>query len=426
MFSMGRPLGFVDMRQGRPVVHTYGGPYERGAQHGRLLSEQVRACFGEVWREGWFRGSPLLPAPVWYAWARLNALFLDEDERAELRGMADGSGLSYADVLVMNTAPPVDAVHNFLSAGSVATAACTQIVAQGAATGDGRRLLGRNLDTVGLHRLHRHAVLQVHHPDTGYAWLTPGFAGKVLDAVTGWNERGLVVSQDVAELAFENCFGLYSGALIRRIVSRCATRAEALGLVQSLPRLGGGGKTITVTDRDGVMVIEVAQTLWGGITGRKRVATRGPGESGDAGDTIVVNNHFRAPEQVRHARRPSRSSAARHRRASALVRDLWGRVGLEALKAFMTDKTDGESGAECGPERPSDRIINWYGPRVRALGPFAVPAELEVRVATTISTVCDVTSGVMWVADGKPYVDSPGDYRPVDVHAELGRVSGSS
>lgn len=411
--------GWLEDRDGHLILHTYGSPHERGLQHGTLLADRIRACFSQVYQDGWFRGSPLLPPLVWYAYAYVNARFLTKDERAELRGVADGSGLRYADILVMNSAHIVDAVHNLASGGRVATTACTQIVLREPATAQNHTLVGRNLDMVGLDRVHQYAVIQVQHPDNGYAFITPGFAGKVLDAPTGWNEKGLVVSQDVAELVFENFCGVYSGAFIRRLVLSCATASEADHMVSALRNLGGGGRTITIACKSGANIIEVAQSILGGLFGCKRVATRSFGQCGDAPAIIVVNNHFRTPTQVARARVPSRSTQARQRRAQDLLASAYGKIGVDEVKDFLTDKIDPYTGTLHGLENPSDNIINWYGPRMRRFGPFAVPPQIDAHVATTISTVSDLGSGVMWIAQGKPYVDSATDYYPIRVYDEL-------
>src|SRR5688572_19237362 len=196
---------WLETRDGLRLLHTRGTPYESGLQHGVLLREDVRACFREVWRDGLMRGSPLFPRWLFYAYAWLNHGFMSRDERLELRGLADGSGLPYADVLVMNSQSPIDIGYNWVTGG------CTQVVVPG-------RLVARNLDTLSLNRLHRYAVVQVHHE----RFLTPGFAGKVLDAVTGWNVHGLHVCQDDAQSAWTNPLGLYCGALVRRMVEHCA------------------------------------------------------------------------------------------------------------------------------------------------------------------------------------------------------------
>ncbi|NDD29045.1 MAG: hypothetical protein EB084_12345 [Proteobacteria bacterium] len=391
--------------EGLEVVHTFGDAFARGRQHGEALRDKIHAHFDHEWRNGFMRASPLLPPAVFRAWARLQGHWLCPDERDELRGVAEGSGLAYDDVLVMNSAPPFEALHSLLGGGLVS--ACTQIATRGIRG----VLIGRNLDTVSAGGLAQAAVVMVSHPDRGCAFITPGFAGKVLDAVTGWNAHGLVVSQDTSELRFERFVGLYSGALVRRLVMGCADLTSVQRALRHAPPLCGGGRSFLAAREGDAAVFETAQR----VIGPRHVSRRGWGEGGDAPDALVLTNHYRTP---RLATRPaSVSSSARLARALALVEG--GIDDAEAMMAAMTDKIDGALGEPRGRERPSDRMICWYGDRVGGLGPFAVPADLEVRVATRVSTVCDVPARVMWVGIGVDYVSESTHFRPIDVAAAL-------
>lgn len=393
----------VDRSAEIPVIHTFGDAYARGRQHGEALRDEIQACFREVWRDGWFRVSPLLPPVLFRRWAAMQARFLRPDEHDELRGLADGSGLPLDDVKVMNAAPPFEAVHNLISGGS--SDACTQI----AVRGPQGVLLGRNLDAADVGRLHRYAVLLVNHPTQGAAWVTPGFAGKVLDAITGWNEAGLVVAQNVSELAFERFRGLYTGALVRRVAAHCASIDEAAATLAAAPSLCGGGRCLLVARGDDAAVFEVAQR----VVGPTRVARRGFGECGDAPDTLVLTNHYRTPERVSGT--PGRSSSARLARAMAMARE--GIDSVEAMQAAMTDSCDA---AREGSSRASETTVRCVGLPLRRFGPLPVPGDLEVRVATRLSTVCDLRRGQMWVAVGQPWVTDATPYRCFDVAEQLG------
>lgn len=405
--------GWLEERDGRLVLHTRGTPYQEGWQHGVLMRRQVRECFREVWREGWFQGSPLLPGWLWRAYARLNSAHFTPDERAELRGLAAGARLDYADVLVMNSQSPIDVIHSWLTPGDYG--ACTQLIAAGPATRGGGMLVARNLDTIGFGRLHRYAMVQVHHPRAGHEFVTPGFAGKVLDAVSGWNARGLHVCQDDAEAAGQNPFGLYSGALVRRLAQHCASIDEAIAAVRRLPRLAAGAKHVTLADGREARLVEIRQDLRQGLRGFKDVAVRGLGDDGDPAGTAVITNHFTTPGMTSAA--PSASSRWRHERARRLVAAGHGSLDAEAAMRILTDKLDLESGGVCGRQRPSNQIVNWYGPRITRFGPFEVPTHLEVRIATTLATVSDLAAGVMWIAGGRSYVEALEHFQPLLVGA---------
>lgn len=402
--------GWLDAIDGRPVLHTRGEPYEAGWQHGRLLREAVHACFAQVWRDGFLR---LLPAALWYAYAQWNAEHLSEDEVAELTGLADGCGLPFDDVLLMNSQSPLDVLRSWIDPHHYG--GCTQFAAVGRATRDGAMLIGRNLDTVNLYRLHAHTILRVHHPSQGHPFLTPGFPGKVLDAITGWNAAGLYVAQDDCEARWQNPQGLYSGALVRRMVQQAGTIEEAMGIIDRLPQLAAGARAFLLADGRRAVLAEVRQDVVQGFEGRLLVTVRRLGEAGDRPDTLTVTNHFLTAGQARRVGPPSTSSGTRLTRVRQLVDDAWSSLDVDGARHILTDKRDLVTGETAGRTMPSDNIINWFGPRLVRLGPVAIPSDLVVRVATTVSTVCDLGSRVMWLAAGEPWMSDPDAYRPYPV-----------
>ena len=50
---------------------------------------------------------------AWYGYAQMNATHLSDDEVAELTGLADGSGLPFDDVLLMNSQGPLQIAHSY-------------------------------------------------------------------------------------------------------------------------------------------------------------------------------------------------------------------------------------------------------------------------------------------------------------------------
>jgi hypothetical protein len=106
------------------VVHLYGSPYARGLQHGAQLSSKIHSFYTTLLTASLFPYlgreqsdlETLLPIyrdPRYANGAFAYQLMLDsarnvehslsDDVRNELRGISDGSGMSYDDVLVLNT-----------------------------------------------------------------------------------------------------------------------------------------------------------------------------------------------------------------------------------------------------------------------------------------------------------------------------------
>jgi hypothetical protein len=108
----------------REVVHLFGSPYDRGLQHGEKLKSKVHSFFTTLLTNSLFpylgREQPDISSflPEYQAERYQNGHFafellldsaknieksLPRATRDELRGVADGSGLSYDEVLVLNT-----------------------------------------------------------------------------------------------------------------------------------------------------------------------------------------------------------------------------------------------------------------------------------------------------------------------------------
>src|SRR5712671_4980327 len=91
--------------EGFQLIRLAGEPYARGVQHGRALRADVwalwEACERLILnargpRIGWGIRQALVGA------ARLMERFVDRELRLELRGVADGSGLAYSRLLLLN------------------------------------------------------------------------------------------------------------------------------------------------------------------------------------------------------------------------------------------------------------------------------------------------------------------------------------
>ncbi|MHB2021082.1 MAG: C45 family autoproteolytic acyltransferase/hydrolase [Candidatus Xenobia bacterium] len=412
--------GWLEERDGLRLLHTAGDAYEAGWQHGRLLREQVVGSFEEVWRDGFLSLCRAFPPWLWYGYAQLNAGHLSDAETAELTGLADGSGLPFDDVLLMNSQGPLQLAHSYVHPHGYG--GCSQFAAVGPATLDGGMLVGRNLDSIGLYRLHRHAVLRVHHPQQGQAFVTPGFAGQVLDAVAGWNDAGLYVAQNDCEAWGQSPSGLYSGALVRRMVQHAASIEEALQHLDRITWLAAGARSFLLADGQRAVLAEIRQDALQGLQESHLVTVRRLGEAGDVPHTVTATNHFLTPGQARRVRAPSGSSQTRLARLRQMMEGAWGRLDATRAREMLMDKLDLARGEPGGREAPSDCMVNWFGPRLVRLGPFPVRADLVARVSTMVSTVCDFARRQMWVAMGEPWISDGAAFRAIDVGEELARA----
>lgn len=185
-----------------------------------------------------------------YARSARIAKHLTEDDRAAIRGIADGCDLGYDDVLFLNTFYTLTTRH---------TIACRQLAIWGDETADGRLIHARNLDWIdypGKPLHHNHLILNVE-PAEGHRYLLltwPGFVG----AVTGTNDKGITVAfnqliggdrkERLAEPAFFT---------MRRILQRCDNLDDAVKMLEEAKPLDDGSIMISDAAAKSAAVVEI-------------------------------------------------------------------------------------------------------------------------------------------------------------------------
>lgn len=340
---------YLEKINGLKIIHTFGSPYEEGYQHGILLKDDVKNCFKEVYEDGFFMACSIFPKKIWYFYAKLNEKFLTDTEKQELEGISDAAGLKYEDILVMNSEAPYLVANNLLKSiasplkksGSIKLASfCDQLAVQGKATANGSLLVGRNLDTLDLDRWHKYANVQVHHPDKGYSFITPSYAGKTLDASAGWNEYDFCVSQNNTSAKWLNTSGLYTGIIMRRLVQFCKNTEEAENLIKKLHPLCNAGTSILVSDVNSTKIIEVIQTISEAVKGEKTIGVRKIGQYGDMPETITLSNHYETDETDKLSVPPDISSLSRNKRLKSLIKENYGKIDVEIMKKLLIDIQD--------------------------------------------------------------------------------------
>ena len=216
--------GWLERRaDGRRVLHVRGTPYEMGFQHGRLLRDDVRSMTsrvvdaqGELGRSDAYMAY-LLMRDLMHEMLRphLPPRFVEE-----MRGLADGSGVPYADVEAGNLFP--EAFH------------CSGIALRGPHTAGGALLHVRILDYMTRLGLQDVAVVRIVEPEGGRRWLDVGFAGFV-GTVTGMNDAQVAIG----EMGGQG-LGMWDGVpmsfLLRDALERAGTLEEAVRIFRETKR----------------------------------------------------------------------------------------------------------------------------------------------------------------------------------------------
>lgn len=242
-------------------VRLKGEGYALGHQHGTLLKAEIQFMvryLDEQLLGGGVSGTAKRDLLLRKAW-QLDA-FIPARYRDEMRGIADGAGVRYADILLINCFDDLQYL-----------AGCSSAVAL---PPTGPVIHARNLD-YGIPELAHHKV--VFDLETrGVKLRTVGFPGYV-GVLTGMSSRGLGLSSHTSS-AFHEAVGIPTGILYRQMLEEGTDLASMKALLEKGPRTIGNNLALSDANRRRAMALEFdAQHL----------AQREP-----SGGRLFVTNHF--------------------------------------------------------------------------------------------------------------------------------------
>jgi len=180
--AAGRRISIGEGADAIPVVIVSGSPYQMGYSYGQLMRSDIEPCLKKYMaRTGFgdaFRYSDFVLDAAWAAVEpHIGARFIKE-----MRGVADGAGVSY------------DLVRRAHCMSIVEKLACSAIAVWGSATADGRLYQIRNLEYTMDAGLQDHPVIVVYLPERGIAHANVAFAGFV-GSLAGMNAQGIALSE---------------------------------------------------------------------------------------------------------------------------------------------------------------------------------------------------------------------------------------
>jgi hypothetical protein len=210
--------GFLETEKGQQVLHLKGTPYARGYQHGVLLKEQIRRNIST------YIDRPQSPVP-----GRLQQ-FIDNIPTllsytpqhfiAEMKGVADGSGVPLTKIIMLNLFPEM--FH------------CSGFTVSGSATKTGALYHVRVLDYSIGKSLQSTAVLQVVEPDNGIAFLNVSYAG-FIGTVTGMNLEKICIGE-IGGFGYGSWEGVPMAFLLRDLLQYTVSLSDIRETLQNTPR----------------------------------------------------------------------------------------------------------------------------------------------------------------------------------------------
>jgi predicted choloylglycine hydrolase len=267
---------------------------ESGLAIGRLLSLAGYPAIGffRSWRAGGL-------VTLLYAITRRHfaAIRIPERYIEELRGYADGSGLSYRTLFFMNFVFDVLKKYGFH---------CSSV----AITEEGATLVGRNTDLIpwiakAALRWFPPVVLDIRMPGKlRYVHVTPGL---FLGVLSGFNERGIaMMSHQIAATREKSVPGTLATPLLQRMILEEATdMAHAEAVIQANPVQRCVSNLVTSRDEGLSCIYEITPEAV------KRIAASGP--------SLCCATHFKDLELARLQRHETTVSEGRLSLMNALA-----------------------------------------------------------------------------------------------------------
>jgi isopenicillin-N N-acyltransferase like protein len=371
-----------------PRVRVAGPPRERGRQYGEATRDRVRLSV-DAYRD-------VFAAYAGWDWARVTEEALryvapvkafGERYVEEMRGLAEGAGVAFEDVLAINTRTEIMFAAKARAAGDGGRAPgeCTSFAVLPNASADGHTLVGQNWDWL-LHSFDTCIVLEVVQ-DEGPDFVTVVEAG--LLAKTGMNSSGIgLCANALVSDSDRGVPGIPFHLLLRGILD-AENLSDALTVLQSGYR--SSSANYLVAHRDGIAVdVESAPGDFA------RLFLLFP-----QGGVLTHTNHFLSPsydgKDVSLWVMPD--SPFRLERIRAAVAAAGPPVSIETFQTALADHANYPSGVCCHPDArmaPHD------------------------QGATVASILMDLDARRLWVADGQPCTHP---YRVLDYAEFLSKPS---
>lgn len=215
--------GRLEDHDGTKVLFLKGSPEEMGHQHGVLMRRQVHELVdkilygvgvGSSFEKGrWFFGE------IEEAQRRIEP-FIDPRYLREMDAIALAANLDKEELRLANFFPEL--FH------------CSGFAVFGRATVDGRLYHGRVLDYLRGVGLEPNAVVIVHQPNYGHAWVNVSYGGFV-GSVTAMNEKRISIGE-MGGRGEGHWDGKPMAQLVREVMEKASTLDEAVAIMRRGPR----------------------------------------------------------------------------------------------------------------------------------------------------------------------------------------------
>ncbi len=305
------------------VLELKGTPYAIGIQHGKQITELVRSFFSLC-----FRSVREISEDQ-----RLNTLHNVEkglqvyypEALEEMRGVAEASGLSYEDVLLMNFTSEVR---------TRSTQGCTAFSAVSQATRTGDPITGKTRDMASQIYYPFQVAMNISTLGKMQVFLAEAFSGMTVTGC-GMNEHGLSLNLNIIITITDSddTVGVQRAFLARKVLEECSNVEEAIKMFSKID-LAYQGANFMVSDAKGSSaVIEKSHCHQAVIFPDNGI--------------LAMANHFETKKMKRYEAFIAKTSPVRLKRMREMLTENFGRINLSASKRFLQDHKEGNEFSIC-------------------------------------------------------------------------------
>lgn len=245
------PPGKLWMQEKIPVLAVSGDSYHVGFEEGRLLGPEIEKGTDEIF--SYFRKELKVPlvnrmiinTMANRAWKKMEP-FLTYAEYQQIRGLADGSGVSFKKLKQIHAMP------------EIYPTLCANGAYWGKATEDGRMIAIRNLDWNRQMGIQNHALVKWIHVPGHESYVNIGYEG-FTGVLSGLNEKGISVGQIGATSSDETMKGTPMPFMLKRVLENSSSLEEAASVFQIYPRTRGYNYVLADARAKDAMVLEATR-----------------------------------------------------------------------------------------------------------------------------------------------------------------------
>ena len=406
--------GSVELRGGLNVLKLHGSNYEMGYQHGVLLAEEIRQgavpCFAKAVNNfapfKHMNGIMRFATQKYFDWKIFRPLMKSTPlpYLSELKGLADATGMAFADVFRGNMYSELNMnlikVLEKKALQKTGENGCTSFAAFGDATVDGKLIMGRNTDYAGGGLWDKYQIVMFYGPEEGYRFVNVSSAG-LIKCNSCMNEKGLCLGGHFLFLNDTRADGVAFTFFELEIMKKASTIDEAVTIIRENARAGAFAFLVADGKTNEAAVIEVSA----GRVGVRRA------EGNVVWETNMATTEEIEPVDVFLRNDIGKNPIARFERMRMLLNENMGSITPDLAAKFMGDHMDMCSDSM----RPAGGIVSQLTNVTSAV--FS-PADFEFWVADGLSPVCNNTftgfNLMDELADGEssvePGVLAPNDY----------------